>query len=92
VSVERIPASWSLVEVMDRILDKGIVIERRKDVLVSLILGIQILVLEERVAVVSVDTYLKYAEEVGLIPLERPHHVTEYVARGREITELPPWA
>jgi len=68
VSVQRIPASQSLVEVMDRVLDKGIVIVDRK-VLLSLF-RVQLFVLGARVVTISVDTYLEYAEAVGLVPLK----------------------
>jgi len=56
-------ASTSLAEVIDRILDKGIVIDAW--VRVSLV-GIELLAIEARVVVAGVDTYLKYAEAVGL--------------------------
>jgi hypothetical protein len=55
--------SSSLAEVVDRILDKGIVVDAW--VRVSLV-GIEILAIEARVVVASVDTFLKYAEAVGL--------------------------
>ncbi len=53
----------SLGEVVDRILDKGIVIDAW--VKVSLV-GIELITIEARVVVASVETYLKYAEAVGL--------------------------
>lgn len=81
MSVERIPASRSLVEVMDRVLDKGIVIVDRK-VLLSLF-RLELFVLEARVVTISIDTYLEYAEAVGLVPLKATRHVTEYVSRDR---------
>lgn len=56
-------SSASLVEVVDRILDKGIVIDAW--VRVSLV-GIEILAIEARVVIASVETFLKYAEAVGL--------------------------
>jgi gas vesicle structural protein len=56
-------ASSGLAEVLDRILDKGIVIDAW--VRVSL-LGLEILTVEARVVVAGVETYLKYAEAVGL--------------------------
>jgi hypothetical protein len=55
--------SSSLAEVVDRILDKGIVIDAW--VKVSLV-GIKLITIEARVVVASVETYLKYAEAVGL--------------------------
>ena len=61
--VEKSMSSSSLVEVVDRILDKGIVIDAW--VRVSLV-GIEILAIEARVVIASVETYLKYAEAVGL--------------------------
>ena len=61
--VEKSMASSSLVEVLERVLDKGIVIDAW--VRLSLI-GIEILTIEARVVVASVDTYLKYAEAIGL--------------------------
>ena len=56
-------SSSSLIEVVDRILDKGIVIDAW--VRVSLV-GIEILAIEARVVIASVETFLKYAEAVGL--------------------------
>jgi hypothetical protein len=66
MAVEKAIGSSSLVEVIDRILDKGIVIDAW--VRVSLV-GIEILALEARVVVAGVDTFLKYAEAIGLTPL-----------------------
>ncbi|MBI4307964.1 MAG: gas vesicle structural protein GvpA [Chloroflexi bacterium] len=63
MAVEKSNASDSLAEVVDRILDKGVVVDAW--VRVSLV-GIEILAIEARVVVASVDTYLKYAEAVGL--------------------------
>ena len=63
MAVEKSIASSSLAEVVDRILDKGIVIDAY--VRVSLV-GIELLAIEARIVVAGVDTYLKYAEAVGL--------------------------
>ena len=52
----------SLVDVLDRVLDKGIVIDAW--VRVSVV-GIDLLTVDARVIVASVDTYLKYAEIVS---------------------------
>jgi gas vesicle structural protein len=61
--VEKSIASSSLAEVIDRILDRGIVIDAW--VRISVI-GIEMLAIEARVVVASVETYLKYAEAIGL--------------------------
>jgi hypothetical protein len=63
MAVEKSMGSASLAEVVDRILDKGVVVDAW--VRVSLV-GIEILAIEARVVIASVDTYLKYAEAVGL--------------------------
>lgn len=63
MAVEKTNSSSSLAEVIDRILDKGIVVDAW--VRVSLV-GIELLAIEARVVIASVETYLKYAEAVGL--------------------------
>ena len=74
----------SLAEVLDRILDKGIVIDAF--VRVSL-LGIELVSIEARVVIASVETWLCYAEAVGL--LKKHHHVTMVmVMTGQEINVL----
>lgn len=65
MAVEKTIASSSLAEVLDRILDKGVVIDAW--VRVSLV-GIELLGIEARVVVASVETFLKYAEAIGLTP------------------------
>ena len=63
--VERSQGGTSLVDVLDRVLDKGIVIDAW--VRVSLV-GIDLITVEARVVVASIDTYLKYSEAVGQVP------------------------
>jgi gas vesicle structural protein len=62
-NVQKSTDSSSLSEVVDRILDKGIVIDVWAKV--SLV-GIELLSIEARVVIASVETYLKYAEAIGL--------------------------
>jgi 4-hydroxy-3-methylbut-2-enyl diphosphate reductase IspH len=61
--IQKSTDSASLAEVVDRILDKGIVIDAWAKV--SLV-GIELLSVEARVVIASVETYLKYAEAIGL--------------------------
>jgi gas vesicle structural protein len=63
--VERASSGTSLVDVLDRVLDKGIVIDAW--VRVSLV-GIDLITVEARIVVASIDTYLKYSEAVGQVP------------------------
>jgi hypothetical protein len=68
--VERAPGGTSLIDVLDRILDKGIVIDAW--VRISLV-GIDLITVEARIVVASIDTYLRYAEAVGITaPVARP--------------------
>ncbi|MBL1100246.1 gas vesicle protein GvpJ [Streptomyces coffeae] len=60
--------SSSLVDVVDLILDKGLVIDVY--VRVSLV-GIELLTIDARVVVASVDTYLRFAEATNRLDLAR---------------------
>jgi hypothetical protein len=59
--IRRAPNASGLYDVLDLILDKGIVIDAF--VRVSLV-GIELLTIDLRVVIASVDTYLRYAEGV----------------------------
>jgi gas vesicle structural protein len=68
--VERTTGGTSLIDVLDRVLDKGIVIDAW--VRVSLV-GIDLITVEARVVVASIDTYIKYSEAVSQVtPVSRP--------------------
>jgi gas vesicle structural protein len=64
--VER-PAPSSLADVVEVILDKGLVIDIY--VRVSLV-GIELLTIDARIVVASVDTYLRFAEAVNRLDLK----------------------
>ena len=97
--VERAAGGTSLVDVLDRVLDKGIVIDAW--VRVSLV-GIDLITVEARVVVASIDTYLKYAEAVGQVgtasrpvleaPVETTLVETELLERERVPRTPPPAA
>lgn|SRR5687767_11709534 len=73
MAVERTPSGSSLIDVLDRVLDKGIVIDAW--VRVSLV-GIDLITVEARIVVASIETYLKYSEAVGITgPGSRPREV-----------------
>jgi gas vesicle structural protein len=61
------PRPSGLADVIDIILDKGLVIDAY--VRVSLI-GIEILTIDARIVIASVDTYLRFAEAVGRLNLQ----------------------
>jgi gas vesicle structural protein len=60
------PQPSGLADVVDVILDKGLVIDAY--VRVSLI-GIEILTIDARIVIASVDTYLRFAEAVNRLDL-----------------------
>ncbi|MER7679176.1 gas vesicle structural protein GvpA [Streptomyces sp. NPDC096934] len=78
-------STGSLYDVLDLILDRGLVID--VFVRVSLV-GIEILKIDARIVVASVDTYLRFAEACNRLDLEsgskQPTQLTDLVG---EITE-----
>ncbi len=75
VGISRAPRPSSLADVLDLILDKGLVI----DAYVRLsVIGIEILVVDARVVVASVDTYLRFAEAVNRLDLSQTKDSTTF--------------
>jgi hypothetical protein len=64
--VQKMGGSSGLADVLNVILDQGIVIDAWARVSV---IGIEILTIEARVVIASVNTYLRYAEAIGLTEL-----------------------
>lgn len=60
------PQGSSLAEVLDRILDKGIVVDVWARISV---VGIEILTVEARVVAASVDTFLHYAQAISQVEM-----------------------
>src|ERR671929_1894587 len=60
------PSPSGLADVLDLILDKGLVVDVY--VRVSLV-GIELLTIDARIVVASVDTYLRFAEAVNRLDL-----------------------
>lgn len=89
MAVERVSGGSSLIDVLDRILDKGIVIDAW--VRISLV-GIDLITVEARVVVASIDTYLRYADAVGLTGLVSRPTMGEGSAEGEkgELVEVRP--
>ncbi len=88
--VERAPGGTSLIDVLDRVLDKGIVVDAW--VRVSLV-GIDLITVEARVVVASIDTYLRYAEAMGITaPVARPPSLTstreEIIGPGESVERV----
>ena len=64
--LQRSPHPSSLYDVLDLILDKGLVIDLY--VRVSLV-GIELLTIDARIVIASVDTYLRFAEAVNRLDI-----------------------
>jgi hypothetical protein len=62
------PSPTGLADVIDSILDKGLVIDAY--VRVSLV-GIEVLTIDARIVVASVDTYLRFAEAVNRLDISQ---------------------
>ncbi|WP_116951957.1 gas vesicle protein GvpJ [Jiangella endophytica] len=71
------PSPSGLADVIDIILDKGLVIDAY--VRVSLV-GIELLTIDARIVIASVDTYLRFAEATNRLDL--------YEHGGKDLTEL----
>ncbi len=65
--LQRAPSASGLADVLDVILDKGLVIDAF--VRVSVI-GIEVLTIDARIVIASVDTYLRFAEAVNRLDLK----------------------
>ena len=65
--LQRTPHPSSLYDVLNLILDKGLVIDLY--VRASLI-GIEVLTIDARIVIASVDTYLRFAEAVNRLDLD----------------------
>jgi gas vesicle structural protein len=87
MAVERMSGGSSLIDVLDRVLDKGIVIDAW--VRISLV-GIDLITVEARVVVASIDTYLKYADAVGLTGIVSRPQLASGAAEPTEFVEETP--
>lgn len=71
------PSPSGLADVIDTILDKGLVIDAY--VRVSLV-GIELLTIDARIVIASVDTYLRFAEAVNRLDItEQQQTLPEFV-------------
>jgi len=72
VPIDRTPSSTSVIDVLGQVLDKGIVVNAWVR---GSVVGIDLLTVEARVVVASIETYLNYAGAVGqLTPMSRPRN------------------
>jgi hypothetical protein len=82
--VNRAPRPSSLADVLEVVLDKGIVIDAYVRVAV---VGIELLTIDARIVIASVDTYLRFAEAVNRLDLQPGGQVAGLPGLMNEITE-----
>ena len=82
-SVNRAPRPSSLADVLEVVLDKGIVIDAYVRVAA---LGIELLTIDARIVIASVDTYLRFAEAVNRLDLQPAGQVSGLPGMIKEIT------
>ena len=75
------PSPTGLAEVIETILDKGLVIDAY--IRVSLV-GIEVLTIDARVVVASVDTYLRFAEAVSRLDITQEKQGLPGLAGGSQ--------
>ncbi len=80
VPVERSAGHVSVVDVLDRVLDKGIVIDAW--VRVSLV-GIDLVSVKARAVVASIDTYIRHADALSLVTPVATPAPPRIASRGR---------
>ncbi len=78
------PGGGTLADVIDIILDKGLVIDAY--VRVSLV-GIEILTIDARIVIASVDTYLRFAEAVNRLDLQASSNAQTLPEMAESLTE-----
>jgi len=66
--LQRAPSPSTLADVVDLILDKGLVIDAYVRVAV---IGIELVTIDARIVIASVDTYLRFAEAVNRLDLNQ---------------------
>jgi hypothetical protein len=64
--LQRAPSPSGLADVVDLILDKGLVIDAYVRIAV---IGIELVTIDARIVIASVDTYLRFAEQVNRLDL-----------------------
>jgi gas vesicle structural protein len=64
--LQRAPSPSGLADVVDLILDKGLVIDAYVRIAV---IGIELITIDARIVIASVDTYLRFAEQVNRLDL-----------------------
>src|SRR5438067_557021 len=80
--LQRAPSPSGLADVIDTILDKGLVIDAY--IRVSLV-GIEVVTIDARIVIASVDTYLRFAEAVNRLDISQDKAgITDLAGGGQQ--------
>jgi hypothetical protein len=79
MALERWAGGASRIDVLDRVLDKGIVIDAWLRMSLA---GIDLLTVEARITVASIDTYMKYSDMLARVPFAAKRAVKRVVKRA----------
>src|SRR6059058_5749293 len=81
--LQRAPSPSGLADVVDLILDKGLVIDAYVRIAV---IGIELITIDARIVIASVDTYLRFAEAVNRLDLTAngPSTIDDLVSKDGE--------
>jgi hypothetical protein len=82
--LQRAPSPSGLADVIDLILDKGLVIDAYVRIAV---IGIELITIDARIVIASVDTYLRFAEAVNRLDLSETEMAGIDALRGLGATE-----
>jgi hypothetical protein len=85
--LQRAPSPSGLADVIDLILDKGLVIDAFVRVAV---IGIELVTIDARIVIASVDTYLRFAEAVNRLDLaqtENAKGIDELTDGGEKVKD-----
>jgi len=85
MALTRTDSKAELIDVLDRVLDKGIVIDAWRRVTLA---GIDLLTLESRAVIASFETYLKYAKNLARYDLIASPPLKVWSKRD---SKLPRW-
>ena len=79
--LQRAPSPSGLADVVDLILDKGLVIDAYVRIAV---IGIELITIDARIVIASVDTYLRFAEQVNRLDLTQTEAAGLAELRGED--------
>jgi gas vesicle structural protein len=82
--LQRAPSPSGLADVVELILDKGLVIDAYVRVAV---IGIELVTIDARIVIASVDTYLRFADAVNRLDLTETHESGIEALRGSDAKE-----